>query len=553
MEPTTREEMQRRLGVDLTGVRVHTGARAAASARAVDALAYTVGRSIVFDEGRYAPHEPEGRALLGHELVHTIQQGGGRASPGGEPLTIDDPDSAGEREARAIAAGLADPPGRAATAAVARSGLLVARQKPDAGKGGPAPKRELVTAMDVNLTSRRVVLTLQSGGTIGGSIDTDLEAGTYTLEPDLDRHKWTILGTTGGLRFDLELDAGSDGSDGPDPWALAYPKRLLLRVAAGSKADVPMSDVLGDEEDLVSIDGDPAQHGNYVERAIKSVGIPILGGPYYLYHKAGAMLTNPDAVVLQRSAVSLDGDPLAGAAIAIRKVYKTRAGADAAVAAFAVPGTYTYYVGLGGHIFPTVISDTSAPALCASLRIAVDDEKKYARAAARLSIDLALWYVGARFGMKAPAEAAPAEAAEAASAAKQAQALAAEAAKDGKVVVNLGGTGEVANAINVNPLTAQQVKDVPNLVKAGAEELGSLFKPGTVDKIVSNNVVRGTVDWGRAARGSFDVLKSGGQVSIAPYAGDLAAQLQEVKAALEAAKFTNVKVVAETFVTAVKP
>ncbi len=127
------------------------------------------------------------------------------------------------------------------------------------------------------------------------------------------------------------------------------------------------------------------------------------------------------------------------------------------------------------------------------------------------------------------------------------------AAKQGKVVVNLGGTGEVANAINVNPLTAQQVKDVPNLVRAGAEEVGSLFKPGTVDKIVSNDVVLGTVNWSKTAQGSFSALKSGGQVSIAPYAGSLAEHLSEIQAALKATGFKDVKVVAGRIITGVKP
>lgn len=44
--------MEKRLGSDLGHVRVHTDARAAAAARSVNALAYTVGRSIVFDSGQ---------------------------------------------------------------------------------------------------------------------------------------------------------------------------------------------------------------------------------------------------------------------------------------------------------------------------------------------------------------------------------------------------------------------------------------------------------------------------------------------------------------------
>jgi hypothetical protein len=69
-----------RLGEDLGGVRVHTDDKASRSARAVDALAYTVGRNIVFDAGRYAPATTAGRCLLAHELTHVLQQRG--AAPG---------------------------------------------------------------------------------------------------------------------------------------------------------------------------------------------------------------------------------------------------------------------------------------------------------------------------------------------------------------------------------------------------------------------------------------------------------------------------------------
>ena len=62
-------------GVDFSRVRVHTDERAAASARSVDANAYTVGSHIVFDRGRYAPATPSGRALIAHELAHVVQQG----------------------------------------------------------------------------------------------------------------------------------------------------------------------------------------------------------------------------------------------------------------------------------------------------------------------------------------------------------------------------------------------------------------------------------------------------------------------------------------------
>jgi outer membrane protein OmpA-like peptidoglycan-associated protein len=64
---------------DFGQVRVHTDARAAESASAVGALAYTVGQDIVFGAGQYQPQSTAGKRLLAHELAHVVQQGQGAA------------------------------------------------------------------------------------------------------------------------------------------------------------------------------------------------------------------------------------------------------------------------------------------------------------------------------------------------------------------------------------------------------------------------------------------------------------------------------------------
>lgn len=73
LEDATSSSMAARFGRDFSHVRVHTDAEAAHSARAVGALAYTVGRDIVFGEGEYAPGSPDGKRLLAHELAHVAQ------------------------------------------------------------------------------------------------------------------------------------------------------------------------------------------------------------------------------------------------------------------------------------------------------------------------------------------------------------------------------------------------------------------------------------------------------------------------------------------------
>jgi Domain of unknown function (DUF4157) len=63
-------------GHDFSRVRIHTDDKAAESARALSALAYTVGRNIVFGQSRYKPNTRAGAKLMAHELAHVIQQSG---------------------------------------------------------------------------------------------------------------------------------------------------------------------------------------------------------------------------------------------------------------------------------------------------------------------------------------------------------------------------------------------------------------------------------------------------------------------------------------------
>lgn len=74
LDAETRAYMEPRFGHDFSKVRVHTDSKAAESAQAINALAYTAGRDIAFGAGQYAPQTTEGRKLLAHELTHVAQQ-----------------------------------------------------------------------------------------------------------------------------------------------------------------------------------------------------------------------------------------------------------------------------------------------------------------------------------------------------------------------------------------------------------------------------------------------------------------------------------------------
>jgi hypothetical protein len=56
-------------------VRVYADAPAAKAADALDARAFTIGSSVVFGAGQYAPHTADGQRLLAHELAHVVQGG----------------------------------------------------------------------------------------------------------------------------------------------------------------------------------------------------------------------------------------------------------------------------------------------------------------------------------------------------------------------------------------------------------------------------------------------------------------------------------------------
>jgi hypothetical protein len=94
--------MEPRFGHDFSQVRVHTDTRAAESARAANALAYTVGSNVVFGAGQYALGTTKGRNLLAHELTHTVQQGFAPIN-GVLDINTTTPGDQAEHEANAVA------------------------------------------------------------------------------------------------------------------------------------------------------------------------------------------------------------------------------------------------------------------------------------------------------------------------------------------------------------------------------------------------------------------------------------------------------------------
>jgi len=134
LEPGLLKDMEQRFGHDFSRVRVHTGGAPEQSARDVNAHAYTVGDTIVFGPGRYAPETHQGRRLIAHELTHVLQQTGAGTRDGDPNVVHQEADRTLQREDAA--------PARAATVApnTPRERLIRAIDRLDAIDLGSIPR-----------------------------------------------------------------------------------------------------------------------------------------------------------------------------------------------------------------------------------------------------------------------------------------------------------------------------------------------------------------------------------------------------------------------------
>jgi hypothetical protein len=194
----SRAFMESRFAHDFSHVRVHTDARAAESARAVQASAYTVGKDIVFGANQYAPSTHVGRRLLAHELAHVVQQSAPAATG---PLLVGAASAPEEREADGAAAAALSPgpPARVsqhAAPAVARDLSL---------PGEPE------TAVKVHVTKKAAVVYTNAGMHVYPL------ARPHTMNPGTYRLTVTITGNRVHLEADAETRKriGPDGFDAP--------------------------------------------------------------------------------------------------------------------------------------------------------------------------------------------------------------------------------------------------------------------------------------------------------------------------------------------------
>jgi hypothetical protein len=79
LDAKTRKDMEGQMGADFGNVRVHTGKEVRQLSDDLHAQAFTYGKDIYFNEGKYNPGTTGGKHLLAHELTHTLQQREGAA------------------------------------------------------------------------------------------------------------------------------------------------------------------------------------------------------------------------------------------------------------------------------------------------------------------------------------------------------------------------------------------------------------------------------------------------------------------------------------------
>lgn len=123
LDTATRAFMEPRFNFDFSQVRIHADGKAAESAKAVNASAYTVGQHVVLRSGQSAISDLPGRYLLAHELAHVVQQSKGSGAP--PPMS---PSAAHEQDARDVTVALAA--GSPHLRVACNTGIGLARNEP---------------------------------------------------------------------------------------------------------------------------------------------------------------------------------------------------------------------------------------------------------------------------------------------------------------------------------------------------------------------------------------------------------------------------------------
>jgi hypothetical protein len=74
LDTDLQEKMGQAMGVDFSGVKVHTDSQSDQLNKSIQAKAFTTGQDVFFRQGAYEPGSRGGQELIAHELTHVVQQ-----------------------------------------------------------------------------------------------------------------------------------------------------------------------------------------------------------------------------------------------------------------------------------------------------------------------------------------------------------------------------------------------------------------------------------------------------------------------------------------------
>jgi hypothetical protein len=228
--------MEPHFGHDFSHVRLHVDPQAAKSARAVDALAFTVANHVVFGARQYKPQTFKGRRLLAHELTHVIQQ-----PPVSVPSTLrlGAVDDTHEHLANKLASNLSS---RSSVDTPSSAGVSLQRQlagREGDPKGKPQANEKTYGPFllpEVVVTATRSYPLSVAGGFQGSSNLEKLGARSVTFVKvetveELEQRKWKLnQQAEDALRENFALSQGTlkDGSPGAEQRAADTKTKQIL-------------------------------------------------------------------------------------------------------------------------------------------------------------------------------------------------------------------------------------------------------------------------------------------------------------------------------------
>ena len=281
----------------------------------------------------------------------------------------------------------------------------------------------------------------------------------------------------------------------------------------------------------------PKDNARYIDRIVTAVGFGIYLGGYHVYCEG-----IPEPVFVPEHMVDFG---IGVASEASNEVFNTLDAAMAAAAGSRGQPAIVYFMGAGGKVVaPTVFCPATAPQLIATM---LEARRELSKAVADELTVLAISLVGGMIiravvsrivGVLRGGKVSPNNAPKTPPKIR---------AKNDQINVGGGlekGSDQFTNLNPINPQSGGASKGIPNHVQAPFEEIGEIFQPGSVKCIISNRLRFGDIkDWNAAAKGAFDVLRSGGRLGTgSPGSGmNVWAQENEVAVMIKAFKDAGFK------------